>query len=667
MNNDTQLKILNFIDIENDKNISFFIDIVKSYYYNNDLPKEKGIIKMKEWFKLKNLNEIEEFLKSINDEQYDEMIEMVNLNNKEVGSVPYHKKCILPMFMGSLDKIKNENEYKNWIKKINNTPVVTEKLDGISALLSINILNNDINKKELTLCTRGNGKIGCDISHLLKYLNINKSINNTIKHFSNDEFPVHIRGELIMKKNKDDINLRNIVSGLVHTKEITEEVKTRLNIIDFVAYRLYNKNMNFMNQLNTLKQIGYNVPKYIILNDVSYDVIKKCLVSFTENSKYQIDGIVITDILLSNADPIDKNPEHSIAIKNTSAYKQTQVVEIDWNVSKHGVYKPRIKIQPININGVTIEWVTGFNAKYINDNNIGKGTLLEVERSGDVIPNIKNIIKSTKSEFPSGNWKWNKTCVDIVTEEENNDEMEIKKLLTFFQELECPHLGPKTIEILYNNEFKTVFDILNLTKQDLLNTGKFKDKSSENVLSGIQVAKDFLSNINNNNLHILMYASGSFGFGFGSKKIKLILDVYPNIIREYEDKNRDLWIENIKSVKGISEQAVYFVDNINKYKHFIKIINTYIKFTDTFKQKETKTKDINTKIKETIVLTGFRDKDLKKLLEEHGHIINDNVTKETTIVVYNEDESSSKCQKAKKMGIKLVQKNNILSMLNINN
>jgi NAD-dependent DNA ligase len=189
-------------------------------------------------------------------------------------------------------------------------------------------------------------------------------------------------------------------------------------------------------------------------------------------------------------------------------------------------------------------------------------------------------------------------------------------------------------------------------------------------LLGIQNAKDFLSNINNNYLHILMYVSGSFGFGFGSKKIKMILDVYPNIIRDYEDKNRDEWIENIKYVKGISEQSESFVDNINKYKNFIKTIKTYIKFTDESKhQKDTKNKDkdkdINMK-KENIVLTGFRDKDLKKLLEENGHIVNDNVTKETTIVVYNEDESSSKCQKAKKMGIKLIQKINILSVLNIN-
>ena len=662
-------KIFKFIDIECDVNILHFINIVKNYYYNNDLPNKNDILKMKEWFKLSNLTEIEEFLKNINDDQYDEMIEMVNLNSKEVGSLPHHKKYELPIFMGSLDKIKNEIDYKNWIKKNNNSLVITEKLDGISALICIN------NKNDIKICTRGNGKIGCDISHLFKYLNLNKPIDNTIKYFD-EQFPLYIRGELIMKKN-DDINLRNIVSGLVHTKEITEEVKEKLKNVDLVVYRLYNKDIDYITQLHTLKQIGYNIPNCVVLNkDISYNNIQEHLLSFAQNSDYQIDGIVVTNNKLSNNDQIDKNPEHSIAIKNTSVSKQTKVIEIEWNISKHGVYKPRVKIQPININGVTIEWVTGFNAKYINDNNIGKDTLLEVERSGDVIPNIKNVIKSTKSELPNGNWKWNKTRVDIVIEEENNnesfrqicDEMEIKKLLTFFQELECPHLGPKTIEILYNNGYKTVIDILNLTKQDLLNINKFKDKSSENVLSGIQVAKDFLSNINDKNLHILMYASGSFGFGFGSKKIKLILDVYPNIIKEYDDENREEWIQNVKSVKGISEQAENFVDNINKYKNFIKTLSVCIKITNNLKQKDRENKvnkETKDKVKENIVLTGFRDKNLKQILENNGHIVNDNVTKETTIVVYNDDENSSKCQKAKKMGIQLVQKNNILSILNI--
>ena len=66
------------------------------------------------------------------------------------------------------------------------------------------------------------------------------------------------------------------------------------------------------------------------------------------------------------------------------------------------------------------------------------------------------------------------------------------KILTFFQELECPHLGPKTIETIYENGFTSIPSFLSITKNDLLNTGKYKDKSAYNILQGIQVCKNNL-------------------------------------------------------------------------------------------------------------------------------------------------------------------------------
>jgi len=302
---------------------------------------------------------------------------------------------------------------------------------------------------------------------------------------------------------------------------------------------------------------------------------------FVEKSNYQIDGVVITTNKILGDDPEEKYPEHSIALKNQNKSLITEVVEIEWNVSKHGVLKPRIRVKPICINGANIEWVTGNNARNIVTHNIGKGTILEIERSGDVIPNIKSIITPTKAELPlTSKWEWNKTNVDICIIQDENDidqtsinEMKIKKIFTFFKELECPNLGPKTIENIYNNGYTTIIDFLNLTKIDLINTGKYKDKSADNILQGLQYCKDSLKNIKE---YILMYSSGCFGFGLGSKKIKSILDVYPNIIIDYNDINKNEWIKNIKSVKGIDEQAEYFINNINQYKEFRKTIKQYL-------------------------------------------------------------------------------------------
>ena len=162
-----------------------------------------------------------------------------------------------------------------------------------------------------------------------------------------------------------------------------------------------------------------------------------------------------------------------------------------------------------------------------------------------------------------------------------------------------------------------------------------------------------------------MYASGCFGFGIGNKKIKLILDNYPNIINEYNIKNRDKWIENIKSIKGIFDQAELFVDNIEKYKLFYKSIKSFINIDNLKNEINKENKDIRKCIlkNENIVFTGFRDNTLKKMLEDNGNVVNDTVTKSSTLLVYENNESSSKCIKAKNMGIKIIEKKEFLKML----
>ena len=678
-----QIELHRFLENEDKNNIELLIFILKKYYYNHEHPSKNEQQMLKHWFNLNDERETERFLSGVTDNEYDRLVEFIKLNN-EVGSLPqnsHYKKCELGVFMGSINKIKTENDYKHWRSKcegqhpsVVNEMLITEKLDGISALLTVTVEKSNINFK---LCTRGNGKIGCDISHLVPYLKIGKQLDEVFNYCKKYDmkYPVNIRGELIIPKENDldEKNLRNIVSGIVHVKDINDEVEHKLGLIDFVCYRIYDCNKTFSSQLVILSSMLFKMPQFTLLqhSENNFDKLKHTLDVFREYSQYEIDGIVISQNITNNRDPVDKNPEHSIALKNISETQQTEVIKVEWNVSKHGVYKPRIQIKPVCINGANIEWVTGFNAKFIKENKIGKGTILEIERSGDVIPNIKNVIKSTTSEFPTTEWNWNKTGVDICikdTLEDSNEhvtcEMQQKKLLTFFQELECPNLGPKTIQTLYDNGFHTVLDILNLTKQDLLNIQKFKDKSSENVLLGIKVAKDFLANINSDNLYVLMYASGSFGFGFGSRKIKLILDEYPNIVEDYKENLRDLWITNLKNVKGILEQSEMFLDNINKYKIFIQSLQKYVKYTT----KGVSTNNLNnnsTDKKGMIVMTGFRDKTLKQILENNGYVVNENITKETTIVIYNEDDSSSKCQKAKKMGIELISKSEVSNRLNI--
>jgi NAD-dependent DNA ligase len=94
-------------------------------------------------------------------------------------------KVKLPYWLGSLDKIKPDTrELDNFFKKFSKPFLISEKLDGLSALLHIE-------NKQYKLYTRGNGSEGQDISYLIPLMNMNLKIEEDIA----------VRGELIMKEN----------------------------------------------------------------------------------------------------------------------------------------------------------------------------------------------------------------------------------------------------------------------------------------------------------------------------------------------------------------------------------------------------------------------------------------------------------------------------------
>jgi len=657
-----------------------FINIIKSYYYNNELlDSSVEFLKKSLPLILTTKDDVIFFLQNIRDTTYDYISDELSKNSNDdfndVGVIPHHKKIKLDKYMGSLDKIKTEEDFMKWYldnSDKNSNIVITEKLDGISALLTISV--NDVK-----LCTRGNGEIGCDITHILKYIdNIYKYTDVIRNVFSKNlqKGNINIRGELIIPANDMETNMRNIVSGIVHVKDITPDIVNKLNSVHFVAYRLYDFDITFFEQFELLKKINIYIPQYVSVKTCNMNKLRDIQTMFVKNSKYQIDGIVISVDDIFGDDRVGYNPKHSIALKLIGKSIKTKVLDIEWNVSKHGLLKPRIKIEPICINGANINWVTGINARYIVQNNIGKNTILEIERSGDVIPNIKSVITPTKYLLPENvKWEWNKTAVDIQISQQNgeneNTNMEIQKLLHFFKELETPNLGPKTIENIYNSGFTNISLILSLTKTSLLEKCGYKDKSSENILNGIEFCKQQISEYlsNTNKKHILMYASGCFGFGIGNKKLKMVLDAFPNIENEcLKDKNKGILEEKneliikIKSVKGIQEQAELIFEGILKYNLFIQIIKSNIVLNQTISNNNQNTissKNIfESKIKITkqnVTFTGFRDSKLKKILEDNGNEVNDNVTKSTTLLIYKDDDTSSKCEKAKKMGIKLVE------------
>ena len=144
----------------------------------------------------------------------------------------------------------------------------------------------------------------------------------------------------------------------------------------------------------------------------------------------------------------------------------------------------------------------------------------------------------------------------------------------------------------------------------------------------------------------------------GSRRCKLVLDHLPNLLTEYNKWSENEFIDKIKEIPGWDDKtSQQFVKNFPKFIEFYNNIKQYVKF----KNKSTKKKKskLNGKI---IVLSGFRDKDLEKLLKDMDVEIGTSVSKNTNILIVKNDEvledKTGKVKKAEELNIDIVTKDN---------
>ena len=151
-------------------------------------------------------------------------------------------------------------------------------------------------------------------------------------------------------------------------------------------------------------------------------------------SEYECDGIIIAYNTPNERVPIG-NPDYAFAFKNVAELETAIVTvkQVEWNVSKDGYLKPILILEPIKLSGVMIKRVTAFNAKYIVENKIGPNTQIKLVRSGDVIPHILEIIKSSKEpQMPTDiEYEWNDSNVDIIAKNNSVEQKPKKIFLTF--------------------------------------------------------------------------------------------------------------------------------------------------------------------------------------------------------------------------------------------
>jgi|UniRef100_A0A6C0IK24 DNA ligase (NAD+) len=556
---------------------------------------------------------------------------------QQIGAPVGRNKVDLPFHMPSMDKIKPDtNILDKWKKKYNGPYVLSCKLDGVSGLYSTQ-------GSTPKLYTRGDGKIGQDISHLIPYLKLPK-VNN-----------VAVRGEFIIKKQTFDqkykhsfANPRNMVSGIINSKQVDKKIHD----LDFVAYEMIVPSLKPSSQMKKLQELSFQVVQHTSQKNITNEYLSSILVDWRTNHIYEIDGIIVGDDHIYPR--TNKNPEHAFAFKMviSDQVAEAKVVDVEWNVSKTGYLKPRVEIEPIKLGGVTIKHATGFNGNFIETNKIGVGAIIELIRSGDVIPYIKSVIAPAENaKMPNVPYTWNNTHIDIMIDNFDTNETLLEKRITnFFTTLEVESLSSGNVKRIINAGYNSIPKILRMTKQDFNKVDGFKDKMAEKVYNSIQ------DKVRNANIAKIAVASNVLGRGLGERKITPIMEAFPDIFTSSHSKQENM--ARLQTINGIGkENATSFVNNMDSFVQFLKNTGLEHKLVEK-RAPEPSSKRVNTShplYNQKVVMTKVRDADIIAALKNNGGELVDNVKKGIlAVVTKNTQEVSNKLNKAKEMNIPIM-------------
>ena len=583
--------------------------------------------------------------------------------NLGVGAKVEHNKVKLPYFMGSMNKLKPDTGAIERWKNIYGGPyLLSTKMDGVSGLF---VMKNG----EKKLYTRGDGSVGQDISHFIPHLKLPNIGNN-----------MAIRGEFIIKKNVPLKGpARNYVSGLMNRLTFNP---ADYAIVDFVCYEVIEPAMRPSDQFDYLRRNAPFVVKHKLVQSIDNALLSDLLLDWRSNYDYEIDGIIVTSNNIYERKR--GNPEHSFAFKMVLSDQivEAKVLDVEWSASKHGLLKPRVRIEDVYIGGARISYATGFNAKFIMDNKIGVGAVVKLIRSGDVIPHIMSVVKPAASPImPSGNYTWTSTGVDIMLVGMQQDEtVQQKRVIDFFKKLKIKGAGPAVVAKIHQAGFMNVDEVASMSLNDYNAIFGSSSKTGKKLYESVKEA------LQDATLAEIINASNVLDKGFGLTRLEMIFEEYPRILSSSSVR------EKLMSLPGLSSKlADAFVSKINQMNAFLVAIGRRgssgqqaqkrqrvekVERAERAKKVQKTQKDqfqqLSSMVQSmsipkdlvgiNVLFTGVRNAEVEKMLKSRGAKIATTFNNSVTHLVAKDTSSDSgKAKKAREKGIP------ILSMEEIKN
>lgn len=588
--------------------------------------------------------------------------------------------------MLSLANTYNEQEiadFYNSIKKLLNGEafeICCElKYDG----LSISLLYE--NGKLIRAITRGDGVRGDDVTANVKTI---KSIPLVLQ---GDDYPdvFEMRGEILMpwkvfeKLNKERelaeeplfANPRNAASGTL--KSLKSSLVSKRSLDAYLYYMLGEELPSATHYGNLEKaktwgfKIGEGIKKVKTLQEI-YDFIAYWDTE-RKNLPVATDGIVLKVNAIEQQKQLGytaKSPRWAIAYKFKAERELTQLESVSYQIGRTGAVTPVANMSPVQLAGTMVKRATLNNADFITSLDLHINDYVYVEKGGEIIPKIVGV-DATKRSLNATPIRFIDKCPECGTPliryegeaayycpNEDGCSPQIKGKIEHFisrKAMNIDSLGPETIDEYYRKGLITNIASLYSLRLEDINDGGKRNKSAQKVIQAIEISK------------AIPFERVLFALGIrfvGETSARLIARKFTSI-----EMLKSATIEQLMQVDGVGEviaQSIkaYFLNEKN-----VEIVSQLEAMGVQMAIKEDETKPTSTLLQDlSIVISGVfthhsRD-EYKAIIEQHGGKNVGSISSKTSFILAGDNMGPSKLQKAEKLGIKIVNEEEFLSMLN---
>jgi len=596
--------------------------------------------------------------------------------------------------MMSLDNTYSEAELREFHERLTRllgrdelAYVIEPKIDGLAVSLTFE------KGKFVRAVTRGNGVEGDDITANTRTLH---ALPKTLKHGDGVVIPdvIEIRGEIYMtlaefkriNQQREEAgepvyaNPRNLAAGTIKQLDPREVAQRRLEIVLYGLgyYEPANAVPGTQSEYHALVK-AWGLPTVeriwtakgadeIWASVQELDRLRNTFAYATDGAVIKLDSIR----LQREAGATSKAPRWAMAYKFAAERAETQLKAITIQVGRTGALTPVAELEPVRLAGTTVARATLHNRDEIARKDIRVGDYVYVEKAGEVIPAViaVNTNRRTPECVPYVFPDKCPACLTPVVQAEGevavrcpNYEcpVKVRRRVSHFASKACVDidgLGVAMIDVLVQNGWvKSAADIYRLKRENLLSLGKKVEKSSDNLLAAIERSKQ---------AELWRFIHGLGIPHVGTAAAKDLAQKFGSLEALAESRFEDYIVEKRTAIEGIGEtMALAIIEHFNDPRNRAlvqELISLGVKPTAPVAREATS----QALVGKTFVLTGtlptLSREAATAMIESAGGKVSGSVSKKTSYVLAGE-EAGSKLEKARSLGVEVLDEAQFLKML----